>query len=107
MSLNAIADNVTVYRRDQTPEADIGEWLPILGPTAWLIWDRFRRLPDGQTVHLDDLAVALGVGRTPARNALRRLIDLGVAELTGDTVTVPLAAPRPRHRRPIATYLKQ
>ena len=65
-------------------------WLPVLGPTAWVLWGTVARDLDAEAttvVHdIDDLTEALGLGR-PHRllKALKRLDRLGVASSpTGD-----------------------
>ncbi len=86
-------------------------WLPVLGPTAtWLL----RRLatgldhePQGYTVHMEDLARAIGVSYTHGRHnpfarALQRCVMFGVAQqisvIPHTTLAVRTVLPALSHR---------
>lgn len=67
------------------PDGDYSRicWLPVLGPTAWVLWGNLaRRLDDRSTVDCDvnELTEALGLGRSHRlMKALKRLDRLGLA----------------------------
>lgn len=75
-----------------TPYAE-GVWLPVLGPTSFLLWRQLSRCltvhPAGVTVHPASLAAGLGVGagagnQSPVARSLRRLHRFGVVRLVHD-----------------------
>ena len=84
-----------------TPASDHSRlhWLPVLGPTSWLLWgtvtSRLEASDESIAVGADTLAVELGLGR-PDRllKALERLEHFGLAQRTDDgTWTILTAAP--------------
>ena len=79
-------------------------WLPVLGPTSWLLWgtltSRLEVSDESIVVGVDTLTVELGLGR-PDRllKALERLEHFGLAQRTDDgTWTILTAAPTPPAR---------
>ncbi len=97
------------------PDGDYSRrhWLPMLGPTSWLLWGTLTHRLEGSDesigVGVDTLTVELGLGR-PQRllKALSRLEHFGLAQRTDDdnwtilTVapTAPASASTPRITRP-------
>jgi hypothetical protein len=67
------------------PDGDYSRvcWLPVLGPTAWVLWGALAVELDGHSIgecSINDLTEALGLGRsTRLLKALKRLDRLGVA----------------------------
>jgi hypothetical protein len=95
----------------QDPNGDFSRlaWLPIIGPTAWLLWGtiaaQLRRDAD-VTWRLEDLATAHGLGTSVSRNApIRRSLTrldlfglVGPVEADGEVYAVRLTAPPLRRR---------
>jgi hypothetical protein len=97
--------------QDQDPNGDFSRlaWLPIIGPTAWLIWGTISaqlRRDVEVTWRLEDLATAHGLGtgiskNAPVRRALTRLTVFGLIGPTDAehrVYAVRLTAPQLRRR---------
>ena len=82
-----------LHREGHGPRSDYVEtfWLPRLGPTALLLWQRLACC-DG-AVDLDALGEAIGVTRVPVlQRTLERLERYRLVSLLGDDVWVLSAA---------------
>lgn len=71
------------------------QWLPSIGPTAFLLHRKLLRLHD-QEVTDDALAVTLGVKPEMVRHALKRLDRFGLILLNGTVIVRPWPAPNSR-----------
>jgi hypothetical protein len=90
-------------------------WLPILGPSTVLaarrIADQLDRQPAGVSIDLVEFGASLGIGAGTGRNTqinrtLGRLVDFGMARISGDHLevhtTLPAVPPRLRRRLPLS-----
>lgn len=77
-------------------------WLPILGPSAVLaarrIADRLDRQPAGVSIDLVEFGASLGIGtgtgrHTQINRTLGRLVDFGMARISGDHLEVHTTLP--------------
>ena len=89
---------------DLTPDSTVSRlcWLPIIGPTSWLLWGTLAtqlRSNTDATWNLPALAEAHGIARSagangPLRRTLLRLNQFHLAQTrTGDRHLVRLSAP--------------
>lgn len=99
-SPTATIDPAGLYAEDR--------WLPILGPTAWLLGRRASQLGQGESEEYDDdvLAAQLGVSASRLRQAAARLAREGLAEWWPAHGALTVAArwehPRQRHANRVA-----
>lgn len=90
-------------------------WLPILGPSAVLaarrITDWLDREPAGVSIDLVEFGASLGIGAGTGRHThinrtLGRLVDFGMARISGDHLEVHMTLPpvplRLRRRLPLS-----
>lgn len=67
-----------------------GHWLPVLGPTCYLLARRFADSTHGITSYTyGDLAFALGVSPTKIRDAVKRLRRFGPVEYEDRIIVMP------------------
>lgn len=68
-------------------------WLPVLGPTCFVLARHLTRNGVHYDVTYGELAQAIGVGPTKVRDAVKRLVSFGPAHWAGDRLVLPYRWP--------------